>query len=75
MIVCDLFLRDEDVSATVTVNKTNLKLFILKHMMYLWLVGYCVSNLGLFCSSGYDCGCPVRLSVLVFVFVNLGKPY
>ena len=78
MIVFDLFLRDEDVSATVTVTKTDLKMFILKHMMYLWLVGYCVSILGLllFCSVGYDCGCPVSVSVsvLVLVFVKLRKP-
>ena len=64
---CLLFDLD-DVSATVT--KTDLKLFILKQMMHcFWLVGYCVSILGLFC-SGYDCGCPVM--ILVF-FVKVRK--
>ena len=46
MIVFDLFLRDEDVSTTVTVTKTDLKMLILKHMMYFWLVGYCVFYFG-----------------------------
>ena len=38
--------------------------------MYLWLVGYCVSILGLFCSGGYDYGCPVS----VLDFVQVRKP-
>ena len=76
MIVYDLFLIDEDVSATVTVTRTVIKMFILKHMMYLWLVGYCIPFLDLFCSGGYDCGCPVSVSVSVFGFgaVKLRKP-
>ena len=53
------------VTVTVTVTKTDLKMFILKHMIYLWLVDYCVSILGMFCSGGYDCGYPVSVLVIV----------
>ena len=71
MIVLDLFLRDEDMSATVTVTKTDLKYFILKHMMYLWFISYSVFIFWMFCSGCNDCMCPVSVNVSVIVLVSV----
>ena len=71
MIVFDLLLRDENMSATSTVTKTDLKCFILKHMMYMWLIGYCVFIFWIFFSGCYDCMCPVSVNVSVLVLVSV----